>query len=121
MGEYSEVTIVAPDSAEVGDQVQVQVRVYNKWTGLLHLTVTGHVDGVDLFFGNVSRWVSPGQTNAWYDSFIMPGKDVRLTVTSWFEAGDGKWYVDDREYKDIDKAEPAPATFSDLVCSYGRA
>ena len=120
MGQYTDITIVVPSSAEVGTKVEVEVKVYNKWTGQLHLTVTGNADGIDLFFSNISMWVSPGQTISWYDSFIMPNKDVRLSVWSWFEAGDGQWYADDGKYKDIDKTEPTPATFKDLVCTYGR-
>jgi len=97
MGQYSDiVSIVAPSSAVAGSTVNVEVSIKNLCSYAVSLTATkGRVGDTILRFGTVQRVVNAGQTATWYDSFIMPGSNVTVSVESWYKGSDGIWHSDD--------------------------
>ncbi|GAI13246.1 unnamed protein product, partial [marine sediment metagenome] len=99
-GTYTDISIVAPDDAQVGDTVNVEARIKNLWDGTINLTATmGRADDTVLRFGAIHKFVRAGETESWYDSFIMTCKGVVVSVESWYKAEDGNWYSDDRAEK----------------------
>jgi len=110
---YTSISIVAPISAKEGERVPVEARIRNLTSYDIEATATiGRMDGTVLRFGAIHKWLSPGQTKSWYDSFIMPNKGVAVYVESWTpmpELG-GVWRTDNRAGVSID-LEVAPTTF----------
>ena len=123
MGQYSDIVeIIAPLSAVAGSTVNVEVRIKNLCSYAINLTATkGRMDGDILRFGSVHRVVSAGQTASWYDSFIMPGDDVLVSVESWYEGSDGIWRSDDYTEKEIGLYSVPSSEFGSIaVTSYER-
>lgn len=119
VGNYSDISIVAPDSAQEGEAVGVEARIKNLCDYAISLTATiGRVDGEVLRFGAIHKVVNAGETEYWHDSFVMPGKDVVVSVESWYEGIDGVWYPDDRDEKAISLAVLVPRFSSLKVKDY---
>lgn len=105
VGGYSDIWLVTPSSAEAGITVTVLAYIKNLCDYPINLTATmGRVNGEVLRFGTVHKVVDAGQTEFWYDSFIMPDHDVIVSVESWYEGTGGIWYSDDRDEKTILRA-----------------
>jgi len=114
-GLYTEISIVAPSSARAGEIVNVEARIRNLLDYAFNITATmGRVNGEVLRFGAIHKVVGAGETESWYDSFIMPDKDVVVSVESWFEWADG-WYSDDRTEKTIALEVVAPPVAGKLT------
>lgn len=94
------VGIIAPSSATYGQTVNVEVKVKNIYSVPFFITVTGAVNGGKLYFGNETKYIAAGETKSFYDSFTMPGKNIRLWVWSWWFLSPD-WIEDDNAYKDI--------------------
>ena len=110
----SEISIVAPDNAEAGARVNVEVRIKN----IANFTMDAlpgfcRANGIRLFPGTLDELIKtlhPGETASWYDSFIMAESDVLLHVESWWE----NTYVlhkDDTAEKTITLEAPAEPQF----------
>ncbi|MBA7714860.1 hypothetical protein ES703_123892 [subsurface metagenome] len=96
-GTYSEISIIAPSSAQAGETVNVEARIRNLCDFAINLTATmGRVNGEVLRFGAIHKVVGAGETESWYDSFIMPDRGIVVSVESWYLATDEAWYSDDR-------------------------
>ena len=95
MGTYSEVTLKVPSSAIPWAKVNVEASITNK-SGLARLfTITkGRVNGEVLRFGAAQKYVKPGETLVWQDSFYMPETPAVVTVESWTQT-DNIWDKDD--------------------------
>lgn len=101
-GLYSDIAIVAPSSAQAGETVNVEARITNLYDFAIYLTATmGRVNGEVLRFGTIHKVVGAGETESWYDSFIMPDRDVVVSVESWYLGTDDVWHSDDRAEKAI--------------------
>lgn len=101
-GNYSQISIVGPVSAEKGSTVEIEARITNTYYGAIWLTATkGRVNGTVMRFGAIHKIVAAGATESWYDSFIMPDADVLVAVESWYKGIDDKWHTDDRTTKGI--------------------
>ena len=61
----------------------------------------GRVNGTVLRFGAEHKIVHAGETASWYDSFVIPDKDVRVYAESWYKGTDNVWYSDDSSEKSI--------------------
>lgn len=108
------VEIVAPSSAAAGQIVNVEVKVKNIYSVPFFVTVTGAVDGSNLYFGNETKYIAAGETKSFYDSFTMPSKSIKLWVWSWWYLSPD-WIEDDSAYKDISLSAVVEPTFSNLT------
>ena len=101
-GNFSDIWIVAPNSARAGETVYVEARIRNLCDFAISLTATmGRVNGEVLRFGAVHKIVGAGETESWYDSFTMPERGVVVSVESWYKGIDDVWYSDDRDERAI--------------------
>ena len=117
-GLYTEISIVAPNSARVGEMVNVEARIKNLLDYAFSITATmGRVNGEVLRFGATLKVVGAGETESWYDSFIMPDRGVIVSVESWYEGAD-RWYSDDRAEKAIIVAIEYQGTISRKELEY---
>lgn len=118
-GTYSDIWIVAPNSARAGDTVNVEARIRNLHDYAINLTATmGRVNGEVLRFGAIHKVVGAGETESWYDSFIMPDSGVLVSVESWYLGVDGVWHSDDRDEKSIALAGVFEGTISRKELKY---
>lgn len=102
MGTYTEIVeIIAPVGADVGDTVNVEVRVRNLHTYDITIAITGKSDETILSFSPSYAKVSAGQIRSFTASFVMPNKDVRVLVWSFYWGVDDDWHQDDDGYRDI--------------------
>ncbi|HEY33156.1 MAG TPA: hypothetical protein G4O10_08640 [Dehalococcoidia bacterium] len=99
---YADITkIEAPSSVQAGEQVIVDVSVKNTDDSDEYMSVTAIFDSTSIPFQFDYLIVAPGQTVVFRGWFVMPSKDVRITVYSHYWDG-SKWIQDDRMTKDID-------------------
>ncbi|MBA7690462.1 hypothetical protein ES703_98989 [subsurface metagenome] len=110
----SEISIVAPGSAEAGALVSLEVVIKNVADFTMYaLPGFCSVNGKPLFSGTVAELIKtlePGETASWYDRFIMAESDVLVHVESWWE----NTYVlhrDDTDEKTITIEVPSPEFF----------
>lgn len=89
---HSEVSIVAPGSAQAGQVVDVEVKIKNLVDYIIYATpvirINGYVDE-----GSYETLV-PGQTRSWHFSFTMPSESVTVVAESWCESYYFEWYLD---------------------------
>ncbi len=121
-GLYSDIAIIAPSSAQAGEIVNVEARIRNLCDFAIYLTATmGRVDGEVLRFGAIQKVVGAGETESWYDSFIMPDSGVVVSVESWYLGIDDVWHSDDRDEKVIALelvAPPVAGTITRMELEY---
>ena len=122
MGRYTDIVeIVAPDNAIGGSAVNVEVRIKNLCDFAITMTATmGRVDDTVLRFGAIHKVVGTGETASWYDSFVMPDKDVVVSVESWYLGVDDTWHSDDRDEKRISLGEAASQFDAIEIIGYER-
>ena len=107
-GKYSDIWLVAPGSAIPGSTVVVEAKIKNLCAYAISLIATmGRVNGTELRFGAEHKIVGAGETASWSDSFIMPDKDVRVYVESWYKGTDNSWYSDDSAEKNVSSSKVA--------------
>ena len=103
-GTYTEITeIVAPDSAAVGERVDVTVKVRNfdpYWDHLIACVAI--VDG--LRFIDEVVIIPSGETHSYSGAFLMAGGKVTIYAYSYYPVGPD-WILDDQAQKDIALAE----------------
>ncbi len=117
------VDIIAPASANAGDLVNVEAKVYNLSGETIAIScATGLYDETPLYFSPDYLWVAPWTIESFTASFTMPNKDIRLHVGSfyWLET---EWIQDDYAYADITLAgvPPAAGTISKMELEYDEA
>ncbi|KKN16307.1 hypothetical protein LCGC14_0977330 [marine sediment metagenome] len=94
----TQITLATPSSAKVGSRVTVEAFIKNLTSDTIEATATkGRVNSTVLRFGASHKWLSPGQTKSWPDSFIMPDRNITISVESWVPDENGIWGSDDRE------------------------
>ncbi len=104
-GSYSDISLVAPSSAAPGSTVAVEAKIKNLCASAISLTATmGKVDGTVLRFGAEHKVVGAGETASWSDSFVMPDKDVKVYVESWYRGADNSWHPDDSDEKNVNSS-----------------
>lgn len=108
-GIYTEISVVAPPSAQAGDTVNVEARIKNLYDFNINMNPSGQVGPTPLWFGSTPKDAAPGETLSWYDSFIMPDEDVLVSVHSWYLGIDGEWHPDDHVEVVVTFKELAPA------------
>ncbi|MBA7652180.1 hypothetical protein ES703_60010 [subsurface metagenome] len=83
---YTDIQIVAPDSAREGDEVNVVIKVTNLTAAALSIDVGGVTEPPDgLFMGFETRLIQPGATENFSGSFIMHDYDVTIRAKSYFQ------------------------------------
>lgn len=108
-GRYTDIIeIVAPSKAVAGSTVSVEVKIKNIWSTGVHIYCIGVLDSEARFIDWLDAWVSPGATESYYGSFIMPSRNVTIHAYSYYEAADGFLYSDDEDEKGISLAELVP-------------
>lgn len=123
MGQYSDITsIIVLSSAVAGSTVNVEVRIKNLCSYAINLTATkGRANDEILRFGPSQKVVGAGQTASWHDSFIMPNKDVTVSVESWYEGVSGTWHSDDSAEKKVSLSSVQASEFGSIaITSYER-
>jgi len=95
---YSEISIVAPDSARAGSVVNVEVRIRNLQDYTIYAIPVIDIDG-GRDEGSYETIV-PGQTRSWYFQFTMPTRSVPVAAESWCE-DTFEWHPDDTAQKTI--------------------
>ncbi|GAI62885.1 unnamed protein product [marine sediment metagenome] len=94
------VDIIAPASANAGERVDVEVKVYCLPEGWIYIGVGGKYDDTQLSFTPLSLWMGPYTIGSFTSSFIMPNKSTRLHIASLYYTGT-EWIQDDYGYVDI--------------------
>lgn len=109
---YTEITeIIAPASAVLGDTVDVEVKVKNLCTFDITISITGKSDETILSFGPSYSKVASGQVRSYMASFVMPNKDVEVSVGSFFWGVDDEWHSDDTAQTTVSITEGPPTGF----------
>ena len=114
---YSDISIVAPDSAQAGETVSVEVRVKNLCDYTIYVIPVVEVNG-GIAEGSY-EWIVPEQTRSWYFSFTMPSKSVTVTANSWCE-NFFPWHLDDTAKKNISLEEVVPEFSQFAVASFSK-
>jgi len=116
------VDIIAPASANAGDLVNSEAKVYNLSGETIYIGVNCLYDDIVLYFSPEFKWAGPWTIESFTASFIMPNKDVTLYVVSyyWLET---EWIQDDSRYAVITLAgvPPAAGTISKMEFEYDEA
>ncbi len=94
------VDITAPASANAGDLVNVEVKVYCLPEGNIYVSAFGLYGDTSLPFAPEWLWMTPYTIGSFTASFIMPNKDTRLHVGSYYYTGT-EWIEDDTSFVDI--------------------
>lgn len=109
-GTYTQiVSITAPTSAVAGSLVSVVARVKNLASYAIYIAATGRYDGKDFAFKPEYANVGAGVTTSFTHSFVMPAKDVRVDVWSFYWTGTD-WVQDDQAYVNIAVEIPLAGT-----------
>ena len=109
---YTEISIIAPDSALAGQTVNVEVRVKNLVDYTIYAIPVLDVDG-SRSEGSYQTIV-PGQIRSWYFSFPMPSESVTVTAESWCE-DTFEWQSDATAQKAISLGVAAPDWITPLI------
>ena len=115
---YSDISIVAPDSAQAGETVSVELRVKNLCDYAIYAIPVIDVDG-GRSEGSYETIV-PGQTRSWYFQFTMPSRSVTVKAESWCESYYFDWHLDDTASKNISLKELAPEFSEFAVASFSK-
>ena len=102
MAQYAQIIeISAPSSALEGDPVSIAVQVRNLADYGFYVSITGDVDGSQVMFTPDYAGADAGATCFFYGSFVMSGRSVTITVTSWWWGSDNMWHQDDVKTKAV--------------------
>ena len=116
---YTEIVeILAPESAVADSTVNVAVAIKNTWSATIHVYCVAVLDSESRFIDWLDAWVNPGVTHYFNGSFVMPNKDVRINVYSYWEDTDGYVHSDDSMSKDVKLAELAPQVSDFSIADY---
>jgi len=111
------VVIEAPSSAQVDEQVIVDINVKNISYSDQYLGVTARYDSIDLPLQFDYLLVAPGETVIFGGWFTMPNKSVRVTAWGWYWNGTA-WVLDDAMWIDIALAGvPSEPEFRGFIVS----
>ena len=89
---YSQISLVAPDSADPDSVVNVEVSIENLCDYTIYVTPVVRIDGI-VKEGSYETLV-PGQIRTWDFDFTMPGQRVTITAESWCESLYFDWHLD---------------------------
>ncbi len=92
-GEYTEITITAPSSAEAGAIVDVAVAVKNIVDLTIYvipvLSINGEVEATGSY-----ETITKGKTHSWLFSVVMPSGSIVVAITGWLETYQVDWHAD---------------------------
>ncbi len=91
-GDYTEITLIAPESAAKDAVTDVVIQVKNIHDVTIYIIPLLNVNG-SVTEGSYEA-VVPGATHSWSMNFIMPANNAVLVATSWCEDGFA-WQSDD--------------------------
>ena len=100
-GTYTNVRLIAPDSASAGATVPVTIEIKNKSTSAIHVSAIGVYDSEKRFIDWLDSWIPAGITRSFSGSFVMPANSLTLHAYSYFEGTDGYWHSDCEAEKGI--------------------
>ena len=100
-GTYTNVRLIAPDSASTGAMVPVTIEIKNKSTSSIHVSAIGVYDSEKRFIDWLDSWIPAGITRSFSGSFVMPANSLTLHAYSYFEGTDGYWHSDCEAEKGI--------------------
>ena len=101
-GTYTEILeIDAPDRAVAGSEVTATVYIKNKHSAGIYITALAMLGSGERFIDYLWAAVNSGYAVGFEGSFIMPQEDVTIYAFSYFEATDGKFYLDDSMEKRV--------------------
>ncbi len=92
-GEYTEITLVAPSSAEAGTEIEVSVIVKNISDLTIYVIPVLTVDGEPVGAGSYET-IIPGGTHSWVFSLTMPSSNIMVAITGWLETYQVDWHAD---------------------------
>jgi len=87
IGKYTQVEIVAPDSASAGEMVPVTVKITNTWDYQFAVYVEALYNS-EWGFESEDRWIYPGETVSFSGSFTMPDRDITIHARSYVLDGE---------------------------------
>jgi len=115
MGLYSKISIVAPDSAQAGEVVDVEAVVENTSTTpephTIYVIPVLRIDGIVISGREETITPENGMgTRSWFFQFTMPNKSVTINAESWCESYYVEWHLDDTDQKYV-RLEEAPPEY----------
>ncbi len=121
MAQYAQIDVInAPPSAAYGDPVSVVVQVRNLTDYGFYVSVAGDVDEEVVAFTPDYAGADPGATCTFYGSFVMPGKSVTITATSWWWGSDNAWHQDDVKTAVVNLAVLSPQVSEFQIADFSR-
>ncbi len=121
MAQYAVIDAInTPPTAAQGDPVSIAIQVRNLADYGFYVSVAGDVDGVAVSFTPDYAGVDPGAVFTFYGSFVMPGKSVTITVTSWWWGSDNAWHQDDVKTAVVNLAALSPQVSEFQIADFSR-
>jgi len=118
LGAYTNIVdIIAPASASAGELVNIEAKVKNLAGHDIYISTSGRFDTTIFYLYPEYSIVGAGVTSSFSGSFIMPSKDARVYVWSYYWTGT-EWYLDDESYVDIVLAEVYQGSLSKKELEY---
>ena len=92
-GTYTEITIGAPVSADVGAEVEISVEIKTIVDLTIYvipvLSVNGEVEATGSY-----ETITKGNTHSWLFSLTMPNNSIVVGIASWLETYQVDWHTD---------------------------
>lgn len=86
-GTYTDIFhIEIPVTAKAGDIITAGVAVQNIASSNMYVTMTGRIDGTDVYFGDEVKYMGVSGIATFYETFTMPDHDVTIIVWSYARA-----------------------------------
>jgi len=98
---YSEVSIVAPDSAAIGSKVDVTIKIKNVQAFPIYAYAIGVLDSEERFIDWLGYLIPAGVTHSFSGSFTMWNRDVTIHAYSYIEDEYGVAHSDNEAAKDV--------------------
>jgi hypothetical protein len=116
-GTYIDITrVTAPSEAEEGNTVRLGVTLTAK-TDIRYAHPRVYGDGVSLL--GSSRTLYSGRTNHWAFSFVMPDKDIKLTIDArYWSSVAHAWQTGDTKKITISLAAPTSTEWIEVARRY---
>jgi len=92
IGDYTELTLIAPSSAQEGSTVDIVVTIKNILDYTIYASPVVDING-SILEGSYET-ITPEETKSWSFSFIMLSSNVLLIVSSWCESAYFDWQKD---------------------------
>ena len=121
MAQYAQIVeISAPSSALEGEPVSIAVQVRNLADYGFYVSITGDIDSSQVTFTPDYAGVDAGATCIFYGSFVMPGRNVTITATSWWWGSDNTWHQDEAKTKVVSLNALAPQVSQFQIADFSK-